>query len=165
MEELGRHCVLSPFSCAQLFATLWTVAHQAPLPMGFSRQEYWGGLPFPSPGIFLTQGSNLHFLCLLCWRAGSLPLAPPGKPASVFVLFANCSSHLFLETPVSGFALFPVAHRAPCPSPQGSSALATLIGMAAHPGPTHRSPLPVAALQSPASSLLLKKSAQAPCVL
>ena len=36
----------------------WTVAHQALLSMGFSRQEYWSGLPFPSPGIFLTQGSN-----------------------------------------------------------------------------------------------------------
>ena len=36
----------------------WTVAHQAPLSMGFSRQEYWSGLPFPSPGIFPTQGYN-----------------------------------------------------------------------------------------------------------
>ena len=42
--------VLSHFSCVQLFLTLWTVAHQAPLSMGFSRQEYWSGLPFPSPG-------------------------------------------------------------------------------------------------------------------
>ena len=41
-----------------LFVTLWTVAHQAPLPIGFSRQEYWSGLPFPSPGIFLSQGLN-----------------------------------------------------------------------------------------------------------
>ena len=38
------------FSHIQLFATPWTVAHQAPLSMGFSRQEYWSGLPFPSPG-------------------------------------------------------------------------------------------------------------------
>ena len=36
-------------SHVQLFATLWTAAHQAPLSMGFSRQEYWSGLPFPSP--------------------------------------------------------------------------------------------------------------------
>ena len=41
-----------------LSATLWTVAYQAPPSMGFSRQGYWSGLPFPSPGIFLTQGSN-----------------------------------------------------------------------------------------------------------
>ena len=37
------------FSCVRLFATLWTVAHQAPLSMGFSRREYWSGLPVPSP--------------------------------------------------------------------------------------------------------------------
>ena len=37
-------------SCVQLFVTPWTAAHQAPLSMGFSRQEYWSGLPFPSPG-------------------------------------------------------------------------------------------------------------------
>ena len=42
--------MLSCFSRAQLFVTLWTVARQASLPMGFSRQEYWSGLPFPSPG-------------------------------------------------------------------------------------------------------------------
>ena len=52
-------CVLSCFSCVQLFATLGTVACQAPLSMGFSRQEYWSGLSFPSPGVFLTQGWNL----------------------------------------------------------------------------------------------------------
>ena len=40
-------CVLSR---VQLFAAPWTVAHQAPLAMAFSRQEYWSGLPFPSPG-------------------------------------------------------------------------------------------------------------------
>ena len=38
------------FSRVQLFVTPWTVAYQAPLSMGFSRQEYWSGLPFPSPG-------------------------------------------------------------------------------------------------------------------
>ena len=59
-----------------------TVTRQAPLPMGFSRQEYWSGLPFPSAGIFLTQGLNPHLLCLLHLKKGSLPLAPPGKPRS-----------------------------------------------------------------------------------
>ena len=43
-------CVLSRFSYIQLFATLWTVAHQAPLSMGFSRQEHWSGLPCPPTG-------------------------------------------------------------------------------------------------------------------
>ena len=50
--ERGMHaCVLNCFAHVQLYATLWTVAHQAPLSMGFSRQEYWSGLLFPPPGI------------------------------------------------------------------------------------------------------------------
>ena len=47
------------FSClvaSDSFATPWTVAHQAPLSTGFSRQEYWSGLPFPSPGDFPNPG-------------------------------------------------------------------------------------------------------------
>ena len=47
---------LSCLSRVQLFATPWTGAHQAPLPMGFSRQEYWNGLPFPSPGDIPNPG-------------------------------------------------------------------------------------------------------------
>ena len=43
-------------SCVWLFATLWTAVHQAPLSMGFSRQEYWSGLPFPSPGDLPDSG-------------------------------------------------------------------------------------------------------------
>ena len=43
-------CVCYHFSRVQLFVTLWTVAHQAPLSTGFSRQEYWSGLPCPPPG-------------------------------------------------------------------------------------------------------------------
>ena len=49
-KEVCVCAVLSHFSCVQLFATLWTVARQAPLSMGFSRQEYCSGLPFPPPG-------------------------------------------------------------------------------------------------------------------
>ena len=48
--------------------------------MGFSRQEYWSGLPHPLQGIFPTRGLNVCLLCLLRWQAGSLPLAPPRKP-------------------------------------------------------------------------------------
>ena len=50
----------------------WTVAHQAPLSMGLAWQEDWSGLPFPSPGIIPTQGSNLR---LLHWQADSLPMS------------------------------------------------------------------------------------------
>ena len=60
-----------------LFATPWTVAHQAPLSMEFSRQEYWSVLPFPSPGIFPNQGLNPCLLCLLHWQVSSLPAEPP----------------------------------------------------------------------------------------
>ena len=49
-------CVCVDLCQVQLFATLWTVAHQAPLSMGFSRQEHWGGLPFPSPGDLPDPG-------------------------------------------------------------------------------------------------------------
>ena len=59
------HSVVSVMSDSTI---LWTVALQDPLFMGFSRQEYWSGLPYPSQGIFLTQGSNLHLLRLLQFR-------------------------------------------------------------------------------------------------
>ena len=49
-------CVLSCFSCVPLFVIPWTVAHQAPLSMGFSRQGRWSGLPFPSPGDLPNPG-------------------------------------------------------------------------------------------------------------
>ena len=45
-------------SCVQLFATPWTVAHEAPLSMGFSRQEYWSGFPFPPPGALCSSGMD-----------------------------------------------------------------------------------------------------------
>ena len=52
-------CMLSCFSCAQLFVTLWTIAHQASLSMGFSRQDTGVGCHVLPQGIFLTQGLNL----------------------------------------------------------------------------------------------------------
>ena len=54
--------------------TLWTC--QDPLSMGFPRQGYWSGLPFPSLGVFLTQGLNLQ---LLHWQMDSLPLSHQGS--------------------------------------------------------------------------------------
>ena len=58
----------------------WTVASWAPLSMGFSRQEYWSGLPFPSPGDLLDPGIKPASLKSAALAGGSLPLAPPGKP-------------------------------------------------------------------------------------
>ena len=64
-------------SCVQLFVTRWSVAHQAPQSMGFSRQEYWSGLPFPSPGDLPDLGIKLGSPAL---QTDALPSEPPGKP-------------------------------------------------------------------------------------
>ena len=61
-----------------LFVTPWTVAHQAPPSMGFSRQEYWSGLPFPSPGDLPDPGIEPRSRAL---QADSLPVESPGKPS------------------------------------------------------------------------------------
>ena len=69
--------VLSCLGHVRLCRIPWTVACQAPLSMGFSKQEYWSGLPFPSSGDLQSQGLNPCLLCLLHWQAGYLPLVSP----------------------------------------------------------------------------------------
>ena len=64
-------------SHVRLFATLWTIAHQAPLSTGFSRQEYWSGLPFPSPGDLPNPGIEPRSPSL---QADALTSEPLGKP-------------------------------------------------------------------------------------
>ena len=64
------------FSCVWLFVTPWTVAYQAPLSMEFSRQEYWSGLPFPSPGDLPNPGIEPGSPAL---QADTLPSEPPGN--------------------------------------------------------------------------------------
>ena len=76
----GSESVCQSLSHVQLFATLWTIACQAPLSMGFSRQEYWSGLPRLPPGDPQSQGLNPGLLFLLHWQVGSLSLSLPGKP-------------------------------------------------------------------------------------
>ena len=66
-------------SHVQLFETPWIIAHQAPMFMGFSRHEYWSGLPFSPPGDLPDPGIETCLLGPLHWQVGSLPLAPPGK--------------------------------------------------------------------------------------
>ena len=68
------------FSRVQFCVTLWTVAHQAHLSMGFSKQEYWKGLPCPPPEDLLEPGINPCLLSLLHWQMASLSLEPLGKP-------------------------------------------------------------------------------------
>ena len=73
-----KRCMLSCLSYIWLFVMLWTVAHQAPQSMGFSRQEYRSGLPGPPPGGLSNLGiepSSLRSPTL----TGSLSLGPPGK--------------------------------------------------------------------------------------
>ena len=76
--------------CAQslshvwLFTTPWTIASQAPLPMGFSRQEYWSQLPFLPPRDPPNPGITPHLLHLLHWQVDSLPLRP-GKSLYIFI--------------------------------------------------------------------------------
>ena len=65
-------------SRVQLLVTPWTVTCQAPLSIGFSRQEYWSGLPFPSPGDLPDPGIEPRSPAL---QADSLPSEPPGKPS------------------------------------------------------------------------------------
>ena len=64
-------------SHVRLFATTWTVAHQAPPSMGFSRQEHWSGLPFPSPGDLPNPGIEPRSPEL---QADALTSESPGKP-------------------------------------------------------------------------------------
>ena len=64
-------------SRVRLFATPWTVAYQDPLSMGFSRQEYWSGLPFPPPGDLPDPGIEPRSPAL---QADSLQAELPGKP-------------------------------------------------------------------------------------
>ena len=68
---------MKSLSPVQLFETLWSVAHQAPLSMGFSRQEYWSGLPFPSPGYLPNSGIEP---VSSTFQADTLTSEPPEKP-------------------------------------------------------------------------------------
>ena len=73
-------CVLSCYTHGQLFATLWTVTHQAPLSTGFSRQEYRSGLPCPSPGDCPNPGIEPMSPEAPALQEGSLPLSHWGSP-------------------------------------------------------------------------------------
>ena len=73
----------------QLFARPWTVAYQAPPSMGFSRQEYWSGVPFSSPGDLPNPGIEPGSPAL---PADALPSEPPGKPQIREVLPPNLES-------------------------------------------------------------------------
>ena len=75
-------CLLNHFSRVQLLATARTVAHQARLSAGFSRQECWSELPRPPLGDLPDPGIEPESLNISCAEAGLLPLVPPGKAPS-----------------------------------------------------------------------------------
>ena len=77
---------MKSLSRVQLFVTPWTVAHQAPTSMGFSRQEYWSGSPFPTPGDLPNPGIKPRTPTL---QADSLPSEPPGKPSPLLMQEQN----------------------------------------------------------------------------
>ena len=71
---------LKSLSCVRLFVTPWTVAYQVPPSMGFSRQGYWSGLPFPPPGDLPSPGIKPGSPAL---QGDALPSEPPRKPISL----------------------------------------------------------------------------------
>ena len=99
-------CMLSHFSCVWLFTTLWTLARQAPLSMGFSRQGYWRGLPLPPPGGLPDPGTKTASPVSPALQADSLPTEPPSYcVAKVLSLFFRINSFfptyakIFLPSP------------------------------------------------------------------
>ena len=81
----------------QLFATPWTIAHQVPLPMEFSRQEYWSGLPFPKPVDLPNPGLEPVSLVSSTLAGGFLTTAPPeSKPLSFLKHSKRCECTLSL---------------------------------------------------------------------
>ena len=112
-HSLSMHAQL--LSRVWLFVTPWIVAHQAPLSMGFSRQEYWSGLPILLlQGIFPTQGLSLSLLCLLHWQVDSLLLVPPRKPdlylCLLIHLYNNSMNWWFSINEESGTNTVPKSH-------------------------------------------------------
>ena len=76
-----RACVLSYFSHILLFVTLWTVARQASLSIGFFRQEYWSGLPCPPPGDLPDPWIEPASLMSPALAGEFFTIEPPGKPS------------------------------------------------------------------------------------
>ena len=76
-KSIEAVCVLFAQSCPTLCDPPWTLARQAPLSLGFSRPEYWSGLPVPSPGDLSDPGIEPGSSTV---QADSLPSEPPGKP-------------------------------------------------------------------------------------
>ena len=102
LDEFGgdktckRVCVcVKLLSHVQLFATPWTVARQAPLSMGFSRQEYWSGLPWPSPGDLPNPGIKPGSPAL---QADALSSEPPGRGYKPHLILLSQGTHYLTQS-------------------------------------------------------------------
>ena len=97
-RHLSRHMHVCVFSHVQLSETPWTGACQVPLSMSIFRQESWSGCHFLIQRVSLTQGPNLHLLCLLHWQADSFPLSHQESPiphGDSFLIIVP--AHIFLK--------------------------------------------------------------------
>ena len=127
-SKMQMCCLLSHFSCVWLFETLWTLAHQAPLAMGFSRQEYHSGLPCPPPGDLPDTGIE------------PATLTSPALAGEFFVT-GSCwealkCNYVFFMT--SSPLLIPLVHRTPCRSSMIPKPCAVTSHSAGTPGSTRR---------------------------
>ena len=107
-------CMLSCFHCVWFFVTLWTIACQAPLSMGFSQQGYWSGLTFPPPGDLPDSGIEPSSPCLY-FADGVFTAELPGKPTMLTlngtsslrgsILHITCEMPWMCSEPKSGMGV------------------------------------------------------------
>ena len=88
LQTLEIYVLVALVSCVQLFVTPWTVARQAPLSMGFSRQARWSGLPCPPPRDLPNPGTEPWSPTL---QVDSLPVEPQEKPKNTRVFLIGSS--------------------------------------------------------------------------
>ena len=122
--------MLSCFSPVQLFVTLWTVAHQSPLSMGFSRQEYRSGLLCPPPGNLPDPGIEPVSPMAPALQVDSLPLSHQGSPSKYTREYllgstlsfsqascgSTCVSPFYLPSSLPSQTTYKVCYAAPVPS-------------------------------------------------
>ena len=136
---------MKSLSCVQLFATLWTVAHQAPLYMGFSRQEYWSGLPFPYPGDLPDPGMEPGSPAL---QADSLPLNYSGSPSMYVCTHTHTHTHTHTYIHIHSCKGFPGGSDSKA-SVCNAGDPGSIPGLGRSPGEGNGSPLQYSCLENP----------------
>ena len=121
--------ILSHFSHVRLFLTPWTVACQVPLSMGFSRQEYWNGLPFLPPGDLPDSGTKPRSPAL---QADSLLCEQPGKPVVEYSI--SCAQLSVMSDSLGPHGLYPTRLLCPWNFPGKNTGVGCLLQGASLPG-------------------------------